>query len=348
MGREGDHPLFLSLTEAERKLGQQKWLVKGLIPADSTGLLFGETGSYKTFLALDLSLHIAHGLEWCGLKTIAGPVCYIAGEGGLSITKRTAAWHKYRGLDQSEAGFFLCPQPLYIDDFEDLERIVKGIDTVCPCPPSLIVIDTLSQCMQGMEDSNSDISNLLAMVVSELRSLYPGCVVLLLHHPGHSDKKRMRGASALRANSDFVLRAEKCGSSRQVKLVPSKCKDGELQSEKEFRLEVVELGEDEDGEPISSLVAVFQNNGVLPGQEKRKQLGKYETQVVAYLNENESVLERELREALLTTGNPLGMAAQKSSKARGVARALDDLEKNGRITRDDRGFVALSRDGDDL
>ncbi|WP_162825303.1 AAA family ATPase, partial [Escherichia coli] len=38
-----------------------RWIVKGLIPADATGILYGEAGSYKTFVALDLALHIAHG-----------------------------------------------------------------------------------------------------------------------------------------------------------------------------------------------------------------------------------------------------------------------------------------------
>ena len=48
-----------------------EWLVEPLIPHQSRTVVFGEFGSLKSWLLLDLGLHIAAGSEW--LKTFKVP-----------------------------------------------------------------------------------------------------------------------------------------------------------------------------------------------------------------------------------------------------------------------------------
>ena len=55
--------LFVDYPSLCRTTNGRRWIVKGLIPADGTGVIYGETGCYKTFVALDLALHAAHGME---------------------------------------------------------------------------------------------------------------------------------------------------------------------------------------------------------------------------------------------------------------------------------------------
>jgi AAA domain len=44
------------------------WLIKGLLPKEGIGTLFGASGEYKTFTAIHLCLHIATGEPWGGRK----------------------------------------------------------------------------------------------------------------------------------------------------------------------------------------------------------------------------------------------------------------------------------------
>ena len=66
--------------------GQQRreYLVKGLLDRGAFSVLYGEAGSGKTHVALDLALHLAQGLNWQDRKTKQGSVIYVAAEGGLA------------------------------------------------------------------------------------------------------------------------------------------------------------------------------------------------------------------------------------------------------------------------
>jgi RecA-family ATPase len=67
-------PEFLSYSELAILSKGRSWLVKGLIPSDGIGILFGPSRSYKSFTAIDCMSHIAHGKDWCGRKTKSGSV----------------------------------------------------------------------------------------------------------------------------------------------------------------------------------------------------------------------------------------------------------------------------------
>ena len=70
-----------------------KWLVEGIIPDQTTVLMYGPTGSYKSFVALDLALALATGKETFGKPTEAGCVFYGALEGAADIKRaRRPAW----------------------------------------------------------------------------------------------------------------------------------------------------------------------------------------------------------------------------------------------------------------
>jgi hypothetical protein len=68
------------------------FLVDGILPETSLGVLYGLPGSGKTFLALDLAFSIANGRPWLGHSVQQGGVVYIAAEGWYSIAQRAQAW----------------------------------------------------------------------------------------------------------------------------------------------------------------------------------------------------------------------------------------------------------------
>jgi RecA-family ATPase len=54
--------------------------------------VFGDPGSGKTFIALNVAASVATGIAWNGQNVKQGSGFYIAGEGFSGISRRLAAW----------------------------------------------------------------------------------------------------------------------------------------------------------------------------------------------------------------------------------------------------------------
>ena len=68
----------------------QPYLIKGWLDRGAASVLYGESNVGKTFLALDIALHVAAGLRWHGVRVAeACPVIYIATEGPYSRQARS-------------------------------------------------------------------------------------------------------------------------------------------------------------------------------------------------------------------------------------------------------------------
>ncbi|MDX2494971.1 MAG: bifunctional DNA primase/polymerase [Desulfuromusa sp.] len=90
---------FIHFEEMVNRQVKTQWLIKGFFDQRSIILLFGETGSMKSFVAIDIGLCIVTGKDWHGHAVKhSGPVFYICGEGFSGISKRLKAWQsKYNG-----------------------------------------------------------------------------------------------------------------------------------------------------------------------------------------------------------------------------------------------------------
>ena len=117
--------------------------------------MYGQSNCGKTFLALDLALHIAEGRPWFGREIAQGPVLYLALEGGNGIRNRIVAYRAEHGLEDAHPPFYVVPQPLnLLAPAGDLAAIVKTAEQVgdeAGAPVVLIVIDTLSRAMAGRQ-----------------------------------------------------------------------------------------------------------------------------------------------------------------------------------------------------
>ena len=83
---------LFSLAQGWEGYDQQfSYLIKGFLPANSFGMIYGASGSYKSFHALSWAVHIALGLDWNGCRVQSRPVLYIAGEGGVGVSRRLKA-----------------------------------------------------------------------------------------------------------------------------------------------------------------------------------------------------------------------------------------------------------------
>ncbi|CAB4124512.1 Primase, C-terminal 2 [uncultured Caudovirales phage] len=257
----------LSLTEFASKPAP-RYIVKGVLPMAELVVLYGESGSGKTFMALDLAMAITTGQPWRGRKVKQGRVVYIAAEGAGGFRNRIQAYATDKQLDLSGLDFGVihaAPNFLLKEDALDVARSIGKA--------SVIVVDTWAQTTPGgNENSGEDMGKALAHCKGLHRAT--GAVVILVHHAGKDASKGARGWSGLRAAADAELEVVRSGDARAMRL--SKQKDGEDNTVWGFALETVNIGIDEDDEVITSCV-VRETEGGLPGPSKvRRDLGEVE------------------------------------------------------------------------
>lgn len=228
------------------------WTVKHVLPADSVGLLFGASGTFKTYIAIDAAMHVVHGLKWLGRRTKQGPALIIAGEGGTGLASRIDAWHRARRLTPPPASM-LRVIPVALDLGAEAWRVADAA-TAAGIVPSIVVIDTFSQTFAGEENSANEVAAYFRQIGNRLRALWR-CTVLVIHHSGHSATDRPRGSSTMQANTSFLLGAFRDEKEMLATLTCAHMKDGRTFDDATFQLNVQHLGADEDGDQITQLVA---------------------------------------------------------------------------------------------
>jgi RecA-family ATPase len=121
-------------------------LVKHLIGTGSLVVLAGASGSGKTYLALDLALHVSLGRSWFGHLVQKAGVVYVAAEGQLGLCNRIAAFRHNLGRED-DVPFGLLPGVLDLlgsDDPNHLIEEVKLVNEQLTAKVGLIVVDTLA------------------------------------------------------------------------------------------------------------------------------------------------------------------------------------------------------------
>lgn len=224
------------------------YLIKGLIPRVEMVMLFGPPQGGKSFLALDMAAHIALGTPWRGHRVKRGRVCYIAAEGAGGLVNRIAAYKSYHGVDSLDV-FVLPASPNFMNAMDIKELITATVALA----PSLIVIDTWAQSTAGgNENSGEDMGKALAQAKKLHRATKATC--LIVHHSGKDAERGARGWSGLLGAADAMLEIRRNGDDRVM--TNTKQKDGTEGQEYGFKLNVVHLGEDADGDPITSCVVL--------------------------------------------------------------------------------------------
>lgn len=238
------------------QLPAQRWLVKGIIPDASVGSIYGQSGTYKSFLALDLLAHISNGCPWFGRKVKAAPCVYVPFEGQGGIPKRVAAWRiarEHQGYSQVTTNMGFISDRMNLRDANDRDRLVHTL-TGSGWAGGVLCIDTLAQAGAGIDENSSEGMGEMIAIFQELQQRLGG-VVLVIHHSGKVESAGLRGWSGLRGALDFAISASvpKDGGFMEAEFTLDKVKDGESGRSIGFQMVPVHLGYDEDGDPISSL-----------------------------------------------------------------------------------------------
>jgi len=239
----------IQLTRADQiEMRPPDWLLRGMLERDTFALIFGDPGTGKSFLAIDWAARVATGTPWRGQAVKAGPVVYLAGEGRQGFGRRTRAWEQHHGVSLAEAPLYVGPA-VAIADPTELVDLIDAIDE--GEAPVLIVLDTLARCFGGGDENSTQDMSKFVSACDALRRRY-GCTILVVHHTGHADKNRARGAIALKAALDAEYRLS--GNDTGLKLSATKMKDAETPNPLSLELVRVELPGvvDDYGNPVTS------------------------------------------------------------------------------------------------
>lgn len=237
----------ISFDEAAEKalVAGNRPLIKGLLDQGAMTVLYGESNTGKTFVAMDIAYHVARGLNWAAMRTTQAAVLYVAAEGGQGARRRAAALKSRHGTAGSSFQFLTHPIDLLRSN-ADLKPLLAMIADL-PEAPGLIVIDTLSRALAGGDENSPTDMGALVKNLDQLRA-GTGAHLLVVHHSGKDASKGARGHSLLRAATDTEIEIR----DRQISVTKQRDLDGTWSSG--FDLDVIELGRDEDGDPITSCV----------------------------------------------------------------------------------------------
>jgi hypothetical protein len=238
------------------------WVVRGVLPRAELAVIYGESGSGKSFLALDLCAAITRGIEWREKRTARGRVVYVCAEGAGGFKTRLRAYAQGHRIAITELPAVIADAPNLLD-VKDAAALYGAI--VKWGKPDVIVIDTLSATTPGgNENSGEDIG----LVISHCKFLHKktGALVILIHHSGKDATKGARGWSGLRAAADAEIEVTRNGDFRTATV--TKLKDLGDFEQFSFKLNVVQLGVDADGESVSS--CVVEHLDTAPRTETRK------------------------------------------------------------------------------
>lgn len=194
------------------------WLVEPFLIHNGFSVLYGPSGTFKSFCALD----------WAARAP--GTAVMLAAESSpKNLGQRIQAWEEAAG---QKSGIVSIPYAV------DLAAEAKSlIEDMLPLNPSVVIVDTLSRNSGGMDENSTQDMARLVGAMDEIRARV-GCALLGLHHTGHAETGRERGSSVLRAAADVSILATPADH-LQVKLSCSKMRDGEPFQPATVRLERV-------------------------------------------------------------------------------------------------------------
>jgi hypothetical protein len=272
----------------ERRVAEPPALIKGILPQTGVAMIGGQSGTGKSFLAIQLGVQLLPecrqefyidkyrikrhgGILYCVLEgkpafpmRVTAALEEVLGKGQPTLfgdkikTKFPFSWNTY------EPNLYTAgPDGLIKLAERDAEKMRQdfGVDLVA------IFLDTmgLAACYE-----NEDKAAQVQRVVSGLFKLSDatGALVIGVDHYGKDQGAGLRGSSAKRGHVETVLSClgdrDKNGNGddrlTNLRLKFEKIRDGEEGRIIPYRLKTVDWGLDEDGDPVTTCVVRWEPN----------------------------------------------------------------------------------------
>ncbi|MFG3189253.1 AAA family ATPase [Streptomyces omiyaensis] len=240
-------------TEGLDKIPQLRPLIGDLLHMNTLARIIGPSGTFKSFVLLDMCGHVGTGMRWHGQFVQQGTVVYLVAEGAEGIRKRVRAWEQHHGIRMDNVRFLPRPVQALSPEWEVLTEVMRRLK------PVLIVVDTQARVTVGVEENSNTEMGRVVDRLDRLREATAACVSLV-HHTGHLGEHG-RGASAVKGALHSELKISRKGdrlSNYVLTVASGKQKDEDEDAKHLFGMRKVSIdGEFKpDGRPVTSLVLV--------------------------------------------------------------------------------------------
>jgi len=295
------------------------WLVEGIIPRGTLGLLAAYGSSLKSWAELDLLDSIACGKPWLGRFNCGKGNAFLVDyeSGSYEVRRRLQAIARGRREDGPVQGLSFVSFP---PDFLTSAAFITEISRIAE-HQDLIAIDTLAAGSPGADENDSRFAaplNLLKGIAEKT-----GCSFLVLHHTrksreGEDEREGTRGTSAIFNALDFELKFFKKDKGTFT------CKQTKARRGQEVPPFLVKILE-----PAPDRIVVI-SEMVTGAQEQ--------VEVEAELNEFKKKL---LSIIQATPGLNAGSVVERAKRRKdSVLTALKEMVKSGQVFLVDGGYIA--------
>lgn len=179
-------------------------IIKGLLLRETTMMIYGEPGTGKTLMSLDIAMALAEGRSWHNLQiTDSHKVLVMVAEGGYYSIRERVKILLGSSNQMPENRMLVWPvKPFDIlepSHFSEITRVIEMHQ------PDVIMMDPLRKLHRADENDNGK----MEFVMTRLRSLITGKnrSLILVHHAGKTNYSP-RGASAIIGDCDSILKLE--------------------------------------------------------------------------------------------------------------------------------------------
>lgn len=194
-------------------------LIEGLLTIGGGSILYGDSNSGKTFLAIDLACAIARGIKWMGRRTHQGLVVYLATESPGSVITRLYAYQKYH--DTIVPNFVVIKSPVNLFNGDNDTNVViytiQQLEQQQGEKVQLIIGDTLARLSAGANENAGQDMSLVMRRFDRIRNK-TGAHFMLIHHCGKNTSNGARGWSGLRAAIDTEIEVTSNSDGRYIEV----------------------------------------------------------------------------------------------------------------------------------
>jgi len=313
--------------------------IDGVYPETGVAVLGGGSGDGKSFIALDQMFHLALGWPWFGRRVRQRPVLYLYLEAGKGLRKRVEAWQivNERIIDDSVPVQF-CRRG--VDLLKDTEAIASSMPE-----NALLFVDTMRAAARGIDENGPEGMGKILAAVDRIREIKPQSLVVLVHHVPKTggkpatDRNRLAGWSGLPACVDAVIATKREGDERALYI--AKARDSTDGTGFAYRLKIVKVGEDDEGQ------AVFSGAIVPDGKPRQKvTLTKREDRALEAFTEAQAatgqaeISYRQWKDTLFALADP---DERKGTTGQAFKEGHKGLIQKGIITRNEEAFILADR-----
>jgi hypothetical protein len=320
----------------------KSWLHRG-----ETVQWFGPPGAGKSASLVSAMLTVAaaapEGARLAGCRVKPGLVIFAAYERAGETQDRLAAARERLGLPDDLPFVLLTAPPLLRDDkaADAMIEVIRYYEKQYGRPCSTFAIDTLTAARPGMGQSDDGAMSSLMNHLQHIRDVV-GCCLVFIHHPTKADANNPRGSGVSTGHVD----KEVVVNNGKIKM--QKNNAGPNANELALSMEGVNMGEDEDGEPISVAYANIKPGRVavdnafpddMPASSKAKLL---RGRLLDVLRARAAEVGRKpyLRSEVVDLVRKEKLASEGDAGRAELSRAIRELKGDG-VARDGKGTMEI-------